>query len=68
MTTKTTDRDLSPETRVLIRAAISDAFYEARNEGRTMEAAADDAVERLVPIIASIDENAHLRGMAEATS
>jgi hypothetical protein len=59
-------RPLQSETRAQLRAAISDAYYEARNKGRTMEAAADDAVEAIVPIVSSIDQNAHGRGALEA--
>ena len=61
-------RSLSPETRQLLRAEISTAYYKARNDGRTMESAADAAVKAIEPIIASIDDNAHARGAAEATS
>lgn len=57
-------REVSPETRQLVRAAISDAFYGARNDGRTMEDALDEAVVRLEPILLSVDENAHRRGAA----
>lgn len=31
-----------------IRAAISNAYYDARNAGRTMEHAADDAADRVM--------------------
>jgi hypothetical protein len=58
-----TERTLSDETRALVRKAVSDAYYDARNAGETMEAAADRAVTNLEPILASIDENAHLRGL-----
>lgn len=58
-------REVSTETKDLIRAAISNAYYEARNTGRTMEQAADDAVTALVPILLSCDENAHGRGVQE---
>lgn len=34
-----------------IRAAISNAYYEARNEGRTMEQAADDATAAVLALI-----------------
>ena len=50
-------RTLDPTTRDLVRAAVSNAYYEARNDGRTMEAAADDAVTALEPIIASADRS-----------
>lgn len=33
-----------------LRAAISDAYYEARNEGRTMESAADVAVDAVLEV------------------
>lgn len=59
-------REVSPETKDLIRAAISNAYYDARNAGRTMEAAADAAVEALTPILLSCDENAHRRGRRDA--
>jgi hypothetical protein len=59
-------RPVSPELRTQVRAAITNAYYEARNKGETMEAAADDATSAVLRIIASVDENAHLRGMAEA--
>lgn len=35
----------------LIRAAISNAFYSARDAGRTMEHAADDAVRRVLGVL-----------------
>lgn len=53
-----TTRDLSPETRALLRAAISNAYYDARNAGRTMESAADAAVDAIEPILASIEVSA----------
>jgi hypothetical protein len=59
-------RDLSPELLGTVRKAISDAYYDARNNGQTMEAAADAAVAALKPILASVDENAHRRGAHEA--
>lgn len=34
-----------------IRKAISDAYYDARNAGRTMEAAADDATDRVIELL-----------------
>lgn len=34
-----------------IRAAISNAYYDARNEGQTMEAAADNATAAVVALI-----------------
>jgi hypothetical protein len=37
--------------REAIRAAISNAYYEARNEGRTMEQAADDATDRVLALV-----------------
>lgn len=58
-------REVSQETKDQIRSAISNAYYDARNTGRTMESAADAAVEALVPILLSCDENAHRRGMKE---
>lgn len=58
-------REVSPETKQQIRAVVSDAYYDARNLGRTMEQAADAAVEALVPFLLSCDENAHRRGMTE---
>ena len=59
-------RELEPNTAAMLRKAISDAYYEARNTGHTMEQAADAAVAALEPIIGSIDANAHLRGTVEA--
>lgn len=38
-----------------IRAAISNAYYDARNTGRTMEAAADAAVEAVLAITQPIN-------------
>jgi hypothetical protein len=58
-------REVSTETKALIRAKISNAYYDARNLGRTMEQAADDAVAALAPILLSCDDNAHRRGMTE---
>lgn len=58
-------REVSAETKSLIRAAVSNAYYDARNAGHTMEQAADNAVTALVPILLSCDENAHRRGMTE---
>lgn len=34
-----------------LRGAISTAYYIAREEGRTMESAADDAVSRVVDLL-----------------
>lgn len=34
-----------------LRAAISNAYYDARNEGRTMESAADDAANRAEEVV-----------------
>jgi hypothetical protein len=61
-----------------VRAAISNAYYEARNAGRTMEAAADEATEAVLAIIAGavagaedrlrarvVDYCEHAAGMAE---
>lgn len=59
-------RDFSPELLGMVRKAISDAYYDARNDGQTMEVAADRAVDALKPILASVDENAHRRGSIEA--
>ena len=42
---------MKDETRVEIRAAISNAYYDARNAGRTMEAAADSATAAVVRIV-----------------
>jgi hypothetical protein len=42
----------------MVRAAISNAYYEARNKGQTMEAAADVATESLMKIIDSVHQNA----------
>lgn len=56
-------RPLTDELKSDIRAAISNAYYEARNAGRTMEHAADDAVEALTPILQGVDENAYRRGL-----
>lgn len=42
---------ITEEVRARLRAAISDAYYNARNDGRTMESAADDATSRVVVII-----------------
>lgn len=54
-----TGRPISPELRDDLRAAISNAYYEARNvPGKTMEHAADDAVEAVLPIVEAVDENA----------
>lgn len=34
-----------------VRAAVSNAYYGARNAGRTMEGAADDATKAIMPLI-----------------
>ena len=39
------------EDALTFRGAISDAYYDARNEGRTMEQAADDATARVVDLV-----------------
>lgn len=59
-------RPVDPETRQLMRAAVSNAYYDARNAGRTMEVAADAAVDALEPIVQSVDENAYQRGLRDA--
>lgn len=38
-----------------IRAAISNAYYEARNHGQTMEVAADNATAKVVALIAPLE-------------
>lgn len=60
------ERDISPELLADVRAAISNAYYEARSAGLTMETAADTAVAALAPILRSVDQNAHRRGASEA--
>lgn len=57
--------EVSPVLKETVEAKIKDAFYDARNEGRTMDQAAADAVLALSPILLSADTNAHLRGRAE---
>ena len=42
------------ERREAIRAAISDAYYESRNEGQTMEAAADRATDAVMALTRKI--------------
>lgn len=44
-----------------MRAAISNAYYEARNNGRTMEQAADDAVAGVLGVIATMPDDKSLR-------
>lgn len=39
-----------------IRAAISDSYYDARNDGLTMEHAADEATAKVMQIISEDDE------------
>ena len=39
------------EPRNQIRAAISNAYYEARNDGLTMETAADNATEAVLEVL-----------------
>lgn len=58
-------RESSPELRQQVRAAISNAYYEARNDRQTMEYAADQATIAVLRIIESVDRNAHARGAAE---
>jgi hypothetical protein len=42
-----------------LRAAISNAYYDARNDGRTMESAATDAADRAENVVkAWLAENA----------
>lgn len=56
------------QTTELVRAAISNAYYDARNNGRTMEQAADDAataVERIVAERRSADMARALRGQRD---
>ena len=36
-----------------VRAAISNAYYDARNAGRTMEHAADDAADRVIACLST---------------
>lgn len=50
-----THREVSPETKAQIRAAISNAYYEARNQGRTMESAANAAVEAVLATMQPIN-------------
>jgi hypothetical protein len=50
------------ETRETIRTAISNAYYDARNNGHTMEQAADDATDAVLGIVAEIDRNARAYG------
>lgn len=57
---------LSGEARAALRKAISDAYYDARAQGQTMEIAADNAVAAIEPIVISIDQNAHARGRTDA--
>jgi Asp/Glu/hydantoin racemase len=40
-----------------VRAAISNAYYEARNNGRTMEQAADDATAGVLAVIATLADD-----------
>ena len=46
-----------------IRAAISDSYYDARNDGLTMEHAADQATAKVMQIITE-DRDAELRKIA----
>jgi hypothetical protein len=62
------DRVVSPQLREDLRSAISNAYYETRNVRGTMEHAADAAVDAVLPIVASVDANAHARGMAQVTA
>lgn len=39
--------------RSAIRAAISNSYYDARNAGRTMEQAADDAADRVMACLSA---------------
>jgi hypothetical protein len=59
-------REVSEDLRNRLHAAVSDAYYDARNARRTTTQAAEDAVNALLPIIASVDANAHARGGTEA--
>lgn len=59
-----TNREMSPETRTLIRDAVQAEVTRALHEDLPPEAETRAIVNALVPIIASIDENAHKRGEA----
>ena len=48
----------------VIRAAISTAYYAARDDGRTMEQAADDATAAVLSIVRSVEQQA-LAAIAE---
>lgn len=59
--------------REAIRAVISDAFYDARNAGRTMEHAADSAADAVMALVrADAEEDAedteHYRALAETAT
>lgn len=42
---------MSTDLRAEVRKAISDAYYEARNDGQTMETAADNAADAVTAIL-----------------
>jgi hypothetical protein len=42
---------VNPELWQTIRSAINDSYYDARNTGRTMDQAADDAAHRVAKIL-----------------
>jgi hypothetical protein len=44
---------MTEELNTIIRGVISDAYYDARSESRTMEEAADDAVIRVYDLLAA---------------
>ena len=50
------------QTRATIRAAISNAYYDTRNTGGTMEQAADAAADAVMALAESIDRNARAYG------
>lgn len=61
-----TDRPITDRHEEEFEAKIKDAFYEARNNRRTMDQAAIDAVVAIRPLLESVDQNAYLRGFTEA--
>jgi hypothetical protein len=45
-----------------VRKAITDAYYDARNAGDTMETAADAAADAVMVLVGKVDQNARAYG------
>lgn len=58
MSDQTPEPEGARQLRGMVREAITNAYYDARNTGATMETAADTATESVMKITASVHENA----------